>query len=89
MSDRDHRIAAAYEVLSSKGTAYRATFLIDPQGLIRHYAVYPDEVGRDPAEILRVLKGLQHFGRTGEQEPAWWRPGMDGIAADIALAGRI
>lgn len=89
LSDRDQQISRAYAVLSKKGISYRATFLIDPQGRIRHYAVYPDEVGRSPAEIIRVLKGLQHYESTNEQEPAWWRPGMNGIVAEIGLAGRI
>lgn len=89
LSDRNGQIAQSYSVLSEKGTAYRASFLIDPNGLIRYYAVYPDEIGREPTEIVRVLKGLQKYEATAELEPAYWQPGMDGIRPDIALAGQI
>jgi len=87
LADRTGDIAKSYGVYSSKGTAYRATFLIDPIGIIRHYAVYPDEVGREINEVLRVVKGLQIYDQTQQLEPAGWLPGMAGIQPMIQNAG--
>ena len=56
----------------SRPTALRcATFVIDPQGTIRHGSVSDQAIGRSPAETLRVVQALQ----TGELCPVDWRPG--------------
>lgn len=89
IADQNGAIAQSYGVLSPKGAARRASFLVDPQGLTRYFAVYPDEVGREIHEILRVLKGLQSYDYTAVMQPSGWRPGMEGIKPDIALAGQI
>ncbi|MGA1195161.1 MAG: redoxin domain-containing protein, partial [Candidatus Latescibacterota bacterium] len=41
------------------GVALRATFIIDPHGVIQHVTVNNLNVGRSPAEALRILDGLQ------------------------------
>lgn len=90
LSDRNGDVCRSYNVYSpSKGTSYRATFLIDPNNIIRHYAVYPDEIGREIKEVLRILQGLQLYDQTNQLEPANWHPGMAGIYSDIQIAGNI
>src|ERR1700738_1147122 len=39
--------------------AYRATFIIDPQGIVRWVSVYDLNVGRSVQEVIRVLDALQ------------------------------
>ena len=51
--------------------AYRATFIIDPEGTIRHVSVNGLNVGRNVKEIIRILDALQ----TGELTPCDWVPG--------------
>jgi lipoyl-dependent peroxiredoxin subunit C len=41
------------------GVALRATFIVDPDNVIQHVSVNNLNVGRNPAEVLRVLDGLQ------------------------------
>jgi alkyl hydroperoxide reductase subunit AhpC len=53
--------------------AYRATFIIDPQGLIRWICVNDLNVGRNVKEVLRVLDGLQ----TDELCPCNWEKGQE------------
>lgn len=55
--------------------AYRATFIVDPQGIIRWVSVYDLNVGRNVDEVLRVLDALQ----TGELTPCNWTPGEEVI----------
>jgi len=42
-----------------EGVALRATFIVNPDNIIQHVSVNSMYVGRNPAEILRVLDGLQ------------------------------
>ncbi len=44
------------------GVCLRATYIIDPDNIIRHVSVNALQVGRNPAETLRILDALQ----TGE-----------------------
>ncbi len=57
------------------GVAQRATFIVDPEGLIRFVYVTDLNVGRNPAEVLRVLDALQ----TDELCPCNWKKGDEVI----------
>jgi alkyl hydroperoxide reductase subunit AhpC len=58
-------------LLEDEGVAARATFVVDPAGVVRHAAFYDLAVGRSVSETLRVIEAL----RTGAPSPAEWRPG--------------
>lgn len=58
-------------LLEDEGVAARATFVVDPAGVLRHAAFYDLAVGRSISETLRVIEAL----RTGAPSPAEWRPG--------------
>jgi peroxiredoxin (alkyl hydroperoxide reductase subunit C) len=51
--------------------ALRATFIVDPQGVIRFVSVNDLSVGRNVDEVLRTLDALQ----TDELCPCNWKPG--------------
>lgn len=56
-----------------KGTnTVRAVFIIDPQGIVRLILFYPQEVGRNMEEILRVVKALQVSDTNKVSMPANW-----------------
>lgn len=55
--------------------ANRATFIVDPEGVIRFVSVTDLNVGRNPDEVLRVLDALQ----TDELCPCNWKKGDDTI----------
>ncbi len=60
LADVKRELSMALGVLSkSAGVALRATFIVDPDDIIRFVAVNDLDVGRNPAEVLRVLDGLQ------------------------------
>lgn len=59
------------------GVAQRAAFLVDPEGIIRFVYVTDLSVGRNPAEVLRVLDALQ----TDELCPCNWQRGEETIHA--------
>lgn len=63
LSDIKRELSEALGVLDKNaGVALRATFIVDPQNVIRHVAVNDLSVGRSPEETLRVLDGLQNGG---------------------------
>lgn len=56
-----------------KGTnTVRAVFIVDPNGIIRAILYYPQELGRNMDEILRMVKGLQVSDANGVAIPANW-----------------
>ncbi|ANQ54120.1 peroxiredoxin [Thermosipho sp. 1063] len=57
----------------AKGTnTVRAVFIIDPKGILRAILYYPQELGRNMDEILRMVKGLQTVDENGVALPANW-----------------
>lgn len=74
VSDIRRELSEALGVLhKQEGVAIRATFIIDPQGTIRHVTVNDLSVGRNPQEALRTLDALQ----TDELCPCNWKEGED------------
>jgi alkyl hydroperoxide reductase subunit AhpC len=64
-------------VLVEHGSTLRGTFIIDPDGVVRHAGVTDQSVGRSADETLRGLQAL----RTGELCPAGWLPGRPTLIA--------
>jgi peroxiredoxin (alkyl hydroperoxide reductase subunit C) len=57
----------------AKGTnTVRAVFIIDPKGILRAVLYYPQELGRNMDEILRMVKGLQVVDENNVALPANW-----------------
>jgi peroxiredoxin (alkyl hydroperoxide reductase subunit C) len=64
---------------SGQSVAYRATFLIDLNGVVRHQVVNDLPLGRNIDEALRMLHALQHVEKYGEVCPANWDEGKDAM----------
>jgi lipoyl-dependent peroxiredoxin subunit C len=78
LADIKRELSQAFGVLDkNEGVALRATFVVDPQGVIRHVSVNDLNVGRNPAEILRILDALQ----TDELCPCNWQKGDEFLKA--------
>lgn len=72
LSDIKRELSTALGILDQKaGVAQRATFIVDPEGVIRFVYVTDLDVGRNPQEVLRVLDALQ----TDELCPCNWQKG--------------
>lgn len=59
--------------------AYRGSFLIDKQGVVRHQVVNDLPLSRSTEETLRMIDALQHFEEYGEACPINWHKGEKGI----------
>jgi len=61
--------------------AYRATFLIDKSGIIRHELVNDLPLGRNIDEALRIVDAYHHHEKYGEVCPANWEEGEEAMQA--------
>lgn len=78
LSDIRRELAQSLGILDeAEGVCLRATFVVDPDGIIRHVSVNDLSVGRNPQEILRILDALQ----TDELCPCNWQKGEETLKA--------
>lgn len=76
LADVKRELSAALGILDPEaGVSQRATFIVDPTGIIRFVMVTDLNVGRNPKEVLRVLDALQ----TDELCPCNWKKGDETI----------
>lgn len=77
VADFTKRISEDYGVLLPGGMALRATFIIDPDGIIQFELVHDLGIGRNVDEILRSIDALQYVRKHGEVCPAGWTKAGD------------
>jgi peroxiredoxin (alkyl hydroperoxide reductase subunit C) len=78
LADTKRELSSALGILHKQdGVALRATFIVDPQGIVRHVSVNDLSVGRNVDEVLRVLDALQ----TDELCPCNWKKGEPTLEA--------
>lgn len=73
-----------------EGLADRATFVIDPDGVIQVVEMTAEGIGRNAAELLRKVRAAQHVREhPGEVCPARWDEGDQTLAPSLDLVGKI
>jgi alkyl hydroperoxide reductase subunit AhpC len=84
LADTKRELSSALGILHKQdGVPLRATFIVDPQGVIRFASVNDLSVGRNVDEVLRVLDGLQ----TDELCACNWKKGEETLSAQLKKAG--
>jgi thioredoxin-dependent peroxiredoxin len=90
IADDGLRVSKAFDMLPAEAylpenrtptdsQTVRAVFIIGPDRKLKLSMTYPMAVGRNFAEILRALDGLQLTAREEVATPANWEPGQDVI----------
>ena len=80
VADVKHEICQAYDVEHPEaGVAFRGSFLIDEDGLVRHQVVNDLPLGRNVDEMLRMIDALAFHQEHGEVCPAGWNKGDSGM----------
>ena len=78
LADVKRELSSALGVIDrTEGVALRATFIVDPDNVIRFVSVNDLSVGRNPHEVMRVLDALQ----TDELCPCNWKKGEEFLKA--------
>lgn len=78
IEDPSMEIARAYGMLdpaAASSATVRATFVIDPHGIIRAMSWYPMNIGRSVEELLRLVTALQVSDAQNASTPVSWQPG--------------
>ncbi len=76
--------------IPEEGVSLRASFIIDPDGVIQAYEIHSNNIGRSAAELLRKLQAaifVREHG--GEVCPANWKPGEKTLKPGMDLVGKI
>ncbi|MBV7316581.1 peroxiredoxin C [Shewanella sp. NIFS-20-20] len=83
VADVKHDICKAYDVEHPEaGVAFRGSFLIDKNGMVRHQVVNDLPLGRNVDEMLRMIDALQFHEEHGDVCPAGWEKGKKGMSAN-------
>ena len=89
IADLSMTVAKAYGMIhpgAADTSAVRATFIIDPNGILRAMVYYPMSNGRSIAEFLRLVKALQTSDAHKVATPEGWQPGDKVIVPPPATA---
>ncbi len=91
LADKTGYLSEAFGVLNPDDyLAYRGTFIVNPEGLIKVAEVNDNGIGRNSDELLRKLEAAQFVAEHGDQVcPARWRRGDKTLKPGIDLVGKI
>lgn len=68
--------------IEGDNVTYRATYLIDEEGVVFHEGISHMPVGRNVAEFLRLIDAYTHVQKNGEVCPANWQEGKEAMSPD-------
>ncbi len=91
LADPARRVCADYGTLiENEGLSLRATFLIDPNGILKAFEFHDNSIGRSIEELLRKLRAAKFVAEHGgEVCPMNWKPGDKTLAPRLDLVGKI
>ncbi|MDH1702606.1 alkyl hydroperoxide reductase subunit C [Comamonas terrigena] len=91
LGDPTWQISQNFDCLrEGEGLADRATFIIDPQGVIQAMEITAEGIGRNAEDLLRKVKAAQYVAaHPGEVCPAKWKEGEATLAPSLDLVGKI
>lgn len=91
LADKTGYLSEAFGVLNPDDyLAYRGTFIVNPEGVIKVAEVNDNGIGRNSEELLRKLEAAQFVAEHGDQVcPARWKRGDKTLTPGIELVGKI
>lgn len=91
LGDQLHTLSNNFGVLREEaGLADRATFVVDPDGVIQIMEITCEGVGRNATELMRKIKAAQYVrNNPGQVCPAAWEEGGETLAPSLDLVGKI
>ena len=92
IEDPSMAIARAYGMIdeaSPDSTTVRASYVIDPRGVVRAISWYPHNIGRSVEEMLRLVAALRAAEKDGGLAPEGWQPGTPLLAPPPTVTGEL
>ncbi len=76
--------------IEDEGVSLRASFIINPKGILKGYEMHDNSIGRNIDEIFRKLQAAIYVGdHAGEVCPANWKPKSKTLKPGLDLVGKI
>ena len=82
VTEGDYDEESGLFVVEGDNVTYRATYVIDEDGVVQHEGVNNMPIGRNVNEFLRIIDALTHVQEKGEVCPANWEEGKDAMSAN-------
>lgn len=91
LADPTGLLARAFGVMiEGDGMAYRGTFVVNPEGLIKIAEIQDNNIGRNAEELVRKVEAaLFVASHPGDVCPAKWKEGADTLKPSIDLVGKL
>lgn len=91
LADPTHKVCISYGTyIKKEGLSLRATFFIDPEGIIKAFEFHNNDIGRSTDEILRKLQAGKFVEENkGKVCPMSWKPGNKTLEPSLDLIGKI
>lgn len=91
LADPTGHLSRAFGVyIAEEGLAYRGTFVVNPEGLIKVAEIHDNGIGRNSEELVRKVQAAQFIAKNpNEVCPAKWTPGAATLKPGINLVGKI
>ena len=83
LSDFCRDLSDPLGILNEDGVTYRASYLLDKDGKIRHMVINDLPLGRSVSEMLRMVDALAFYEENGQVCPANWQKGEEGMQATL------
>lgn len=87
LSDIKRELSTQLGILTPGAVTYRASYLIDAEGTVRHMVINDLPLGRSVEEMLRMVDALQFHQQHGEVCPANWKKGDEAIKTTSESVG--
>ena len=91
VGDPTHAISNAYNVLrDEEGVSDRASFIIDPEGVIKGIEITDEPIGRNAKELVRKIEALMFARKNpGQACPAKWEVGGETLTPGVDMVGKL
>jgi peroxiredoxin (alkyl hydroperoxide reductase subunit C) len=91
LADPTTRVCKSYHTLiPEEGLSLRATFLIDPDGILKAFEFHDNSIGRSSEELIRKLQAAKFVKENkGKVCPMNWKPDKETLTPSLDLVGKI
>ena len=91
LADPTTKVCKSYQTLiTEEGLSLRATFLIDPEGILKAYEFHDNSIGRSSQELIRKIQAAKFVKENqGKVCPMNWKPGSETLTPGLDLIGKI
>ena len=91
LADPTTKVCRKYQTLiAEEGLSLRATFLIDPEGILKAYEFHDNSIGRSSQELIRKIQAAKFVKENqGKVCPMNWEPDSETLTPGLDLVGKI